>query len=360
MSFREDLTSEQRSIDLELTIDPGFVHHRKIETILGREGINIIHNAISKIPDSVPEWQRTVHIDHIYKDAFLMFCSGLGVKTLQDLMADEKGRLFCSVENLEPCNNIYETERAISKWKPFNDYKRKVEFHYSTKRVVGDTLKSRLFSGEGKFAIVAELFSANDTLLKFDPIIMGFPWLRQKEEKPSFDIMWYGTTFYENFIEDFDEFAKVKEVEAPLSPLEMKDVSEKAFKICLSQILGDSIQKDWGGETSDYFSSHIHLNGKRKTAAFLLKGPSHFAPMTLNHLGKNNDQILRLSREPAQILFVQHSHDISSVVKETLRAFAIQPSNPRRYCFIDGRDSLRLLRAYNLFDKALELSKKGV
>src|SRR5690606_2058251 len=100
MSFREDLTSEQRSIDLELTIDPGFVQHRKIETILGREGINIIHNAISKIPDSVPEWQRTVHIDHIYKDAFLMFCSGLGVKTLQDLMADEKGRLFCSVENL--------------------------------------------------------------------------------------------------------------------------------------------------------------------------------------------------------------------------------------------------------------------
>jgi len=29
------------------------------------------------------------------------------------------------------------------------------------------------------------------------------------------------------------------------------------------------------------------------TAAFLLKGPARFAPMGLNHLGKNNDQIVR-------------------------------------------------------------------
>jgi len=29
------------------------------------------------------------------------------------------------------------------------------------------------------------------------------------------------------------------------------------------------------------------------TAAFLLKGPARFVPMGLNHLGKNNDQIVR-------------------------------------------------------------------
>jgi len=360
MSIRESLSSEQRSLDLELTIDPGFVHHRKIETILGNDGIAVIHNAINKIPDSVPEWQKTTHINHIYKDAFLLFCSSIGVKTLQDLLLDEKGRIFCSVETLEPCESIYDEDRVISVWKPITPYNRKIEFHYSTQRISSDTLKSRLHIGEGKFAIVAELSNVKKDVLIFDPIIMGFPWLRDGKEKPNFDIMWYGSTYFENFIEDFDEFQKVRDLETPSNPDEMKNISEYAFKICLSEILGDSVQKDWGGETSDYFSSHIHLNGKRMTAAFLLKGPANFAPMTLNHLGKNNDQILRLAREPAQILFVQHSHDILSVVRETLRAFSTQPANPKRYCFIDGRDSLKLLKAYGLYERALKLSQKRV
>jgi hypothetical protein len=75
--------------------------------------------------------------------------------------------------------------------------------------------------------------------------------------------------------------------------------------------------------------------------------------MSLNHLGKNNDQIYRLSQEPANVLFVQHCHDILPAVRATLRAFAVQPGKPRRYCLIDGRDSLRLLRAYGMLDKAL-------
>jgi hypothetical protein len=138
----------------------------------------------------------------------------------------------------------------------------------------------------------------------------------------------------------------------------MRLVSENAFKLCLARILGDSVTSDWGGETSDYYTSHIHLRGRRVTAAFLLKGPARFAPMNLDHLGKRNDQIVRLANEPAQVLFVQHSHDILSPVRETLRAFAVQPGRNRRYCLIDGRDSLRLLQAYDLYDYALEISAK--
>jgi hypothetical protein len=75
--------------------------------------------------------------------------------------------------------------------------------------------------------------------------------------------------------------------------------------------------------------------------------------MKLTHLGKNNDQIFRLSQEPAKVLIVQHSHDITPAVRATLRAFAVQPGNPRRYCFIDGRDTLWLLSAYGLLDYAM-------
>jgi hypothetical protein len=49
-------------------------------------------------------------------------------------------------------------------------------------------------------------------------------------------------------------------------------------------------------------SAHVHLGERRTTAAFLLKGPAggkKFAPMRLNHLGRNNDQIYRLAQESA-------------------------------------------------------------
>jgi len=103
---------------------------------------------------------------------------------------------------------------------------------------------------------------------------------------------------------------------------------------CVAELLGDTSAKDWGGETSDYYTSHLRLHGRRVTAAFLLKGPARFEPMGLNHLGKNNDQIVRLADEPADVLIVQHCHDILPAVRKTLRAFSVQPSRSRRYCLI--------------------------
>ena len=63
----------------------------------------------------------------------------------------------------------------------------------------------------------------------------------------------------------------------------------------------------------------------------------------------------RLAAEPADVLILQHCHEIGSAVRATLRSFAVQPSRARRYCLIDGRDSFRLLTAYSLVDKALSL-----
>jgi hypothetical protein len=137
----------------------------------------------------------------------------------------------------------------------------------------------------------------------------------------------------------------------------MEHVSERAFKQFLADILGQDPEKDWGGEASDLFTAHLRLGSKCAPAAFLLKGPAQFAPMDLNHLGKNNDQIVCLSHEPASLLVVQHCHEILPAVRETLRAFAIQPGPlTRRYCLMDGKDSLRLLTAYDLLDRALALT----
>ncbi len=356
-SSREILTIEQRSLPLENTIDPGFVHKRKIETILGLNGMRLVDEAINSLPD-LPEWQRVVRIDHIYKDVILKFCEIIGIKMLEEALTTKSGRgmLICSTEKLAQCKDVYHSERAISIWAPRRKYSKRVEFHYSTQFVSASTLKENLYKG-AEISLVAELYEITDDLLIFHPILMGFPWLRTEVSECEFKAQAWRYRFFENFIEDFDEFSKVRDIPRPQDLLPMRDISEHAFKKCLATVLGDPTSKDWGGENSDHFTSNLHLNGRRVTAAFLLKGPARFSPMGLNHLGKNNDQIVRLAQEPSEVLIVQHCHEIKPTVRSTLRAFAVRPFGSRRYCLIDGQDSLRFLHAYDLYETALEWSK---
>lgn len=357
--LRVDLTPEQRSADMRLSIDPGFVHHRKIETVIGAEGMKFVDRAIAGLP-ALPDGLRNGRINHVYKEALLGFCEVMQVPPLGDILAAGRGTFFCSTQVLLPASDVYNAERAVSVVDTPGVDDLRVELHYSTAHISADTTRSELDQGS-PMAIVAQLHSFRDKKLMFYPLLMGAPWLTAKvEPSPVPDPEWESFGFYEQFIEDITEFGKVVDVEIPSDFAVMKDISEPAFKICLAEILGDSTRKDWGGETSDHFTSHVHLGEKRTTAAFLLKGPGNgFSPMGLNHLGKNNDQIYRLAQEPAELLVVQHCHEILPPVRATLRAFAVQPGSPRRYCLIDGRDSLRLLTAYDKLNRALELSKSA-
>jgi len=355
--IREKLTIEQRSRDLLHTIDPGFVNRRKIETLLGGKGMKIIDHLTSQLPQ-LADWQREVRIDHIYTQVMLDFCRVIKIKTLEVVLSSQCGTMFCSTETFAPCEDIYEGERAISKIIPKGNCDYEIKIHYSTRHISSDTMKSELAQG-AELSLIAELHHRENNCLIFHPFVIGSPWLTADNPDWEIEMMWFHYSFFENFIEDFDEFSQVRSTEKPKDIEPMRHIAEKAFRQCVGEILGDHVKKDWAGETSDHFTPHLTLNGKRVSAAFIFKGPgSGFSPMGLNHLGKNNDQIFRLAQEPADVLFVQHCHEITPPVRATLRAFAVQPSNPRRYCLIDGRDSLWLLKAYNLYDKALRYSKE--
>jgi hypothetical protein len=351
---RESLRPEERVLPLEHTIDPGFVNHRRIEAIVGPEGRAMIDRAIAQLP-ALPEGLRLVRIAGIYSEVMLAFCRVVGVRPLGRLMAERKGWMFCSTETVGACRNFYQVERPVNRWRSPGRLSIPVEFHYSKVHITSDTLRSELRRG-ALLSIIAELHSASNERIVFHPLVMGGPWLRSPDPKWQVAAMWWGTEFFENVVEDFDEFSAVKKAPKPLSCEPMRGISEGAFKQCLAEILGGEVTKDWGGESSDFYTAHLHLAGRRVSGAFLLKGPARFAPMRLNNLGKNNDQIVRLSNEPADVLFVQHCHEITSPVRSTLRAFSVQPSRPRRYCLVDGRDSLWLLQAYGAYERAVFLS----
>lgn len=326
-------------------VDPGFVHHRKIETVLGAQGSALVTQEIEKIPASTPDWRRSVLIDHIYSRVLLEFMAQVGIKTLEQVLAEQRGQMFCSIVRVGGEKSVYSADRVQLRCDHACQEGMTVELHLSTGRIASDTLRSGLAEG-GEFAVVAQLAGRQEATLVFHPLLIGYPYLLEPE---SGDLQWEPyDDYYRVYAEQFDEFSLAAQQPLPETFEEMRSIPERRVKMAFARLLRDSAPNDWGGETSDFVTSHLHLSGSRVSAAFLLKGPAKFSPMTLSHLGKNSDQIVRLAHEPVDVLVVQHCHEILSPVVETLKVFATQPSRPRRYCLIDGRETLRILRVYGL------------
>lgn len=149
---------------------------------------------------------------------------------------------------------------------------------------------------------------------------------------------------------EIDSFAAVRDVQrgtgkAALETL--RGIPEVEVKRAFAQIIGEpDVPNDWAGERSDLYTNRILLDGRATTAGFVFKGPGAFRKMTLADLGKNGDQLLRLATEPADLLVVQHCHEIHACVRQLLRALCNQVGSRQRFCVIDGYDTLRVLAAY--------------
>jgi hypothetical protein len=157
--------------------------------------------------------------------------------------------------------------------------------------------------------------------------------------------------YLEVHVDRLDSFERVRDYRPRLTKKSLEKLSaipEAHVKEAFAEIIGEPVvPKDWGGEKSDLFSTFAAFAGTRISAAFAFKGPSKFKPMTMAELGKNGDQISRLFEEPAELLVLQHCHEITPDVRKTMRAFANQMGNPRMYCVIDGYDTIRVLEAYS-------------
>ncbi len=149
-------------------------------------------------------------------------------------------------------------------------------------------------------------------------------------------------------IDDVASFADARNI-VPATP--GRKLSEAEFKRGLQNIIGEQgTFMDWGGEQNDLFTTWIRIGGRRRRAAFALKGPGAKGKMTLRHLGKNADQILRLFRSPADVFFVQHHAEIDQMVIAEMQTHAreLARNEGRSVWFgvIDGQDSKRLVMAY--------------
>ena len=122
-----------------------------------------------------------------------------------------------------------------------------------------------------------------------------------------------------------DSFSRVRGVKSKAKSLPTT-MSEDQFKNGVKAIIGETgTFKDWGGESSDLFSTRLLLNGRRRRVAFGFKGPGSKTALVPARLGKNGDQIERLFSEPAAVFFVQHWREIRPSVIEQMNLRTRKP-----------------------------------
>lgn len=293
--------------------------------------------------------------DHLLVTLLLDVCNALQEPPL--LKALELGKpkhLFRSTERLAPCPEIYDARRVRHAVELEADFGKPVYIAYHTSHLVADTGKRILQEGarEGHVTSIVGILHNRTEQFEIEPLVIGSPWFdHPRNADLGEDLMFFGRVLGEILPEDIEQFSRMKEVSATSRDewmSVMRSVSEEQVKQAITDLLGEPPKQDWGGESDDHFSANVIVRGRRKTAAFLLKGPSRFAEMTLDMCGKRADQIHRMVDSDAEVCIVQHCHLIGSRVRQTLRRLTILPGgSKRKYCLIDGQSTWRILKAYS-------------
>jgi len=202
-----------------------------------------------------------------------------------------------------------------------------------------------MLSGKRRM-FVAGRFEVSNGMLKVEPYIIG----DLVREISGLKLNWtMGVRVHPETIDSFSKMAGAPA--ATKGELEqLLATPEDDVKHAVATIIGEAyVPKDWGGEKSDLQTAQLRLDGAPISAAFIFKGPSIKGEMHPANMGKRGDQLVRAFDEPADLIVVQHCNKIANSVVRMAEALAANLARPRRYCILDGNDTVRLLKAYGMF-----------
>jgi hypothetical protein len=296
----------------------------------------VVHAELAAGTEILKEWLRVTEDVKTIEEVILKRSARVGM--LFTAHRDFYGKGIKAARKGTGSPLIHATYRGLQS---VNDVKLNVWLHNS--HLAPGSPEDYLSGHAGNVFVIGSIQRVSQTIIETAPIFIG----RRVDRRDgiTFPISWKNS---EITIDQIDSFSKVRKERTAQSFAPMKNIPEVDVKKAIRSIIGEPYdQKDWGGETSDLFTNRLIVEGQRVATAFVLKGPSRWGTMTLAHLGKNGDQICRLASEPADLLVVQHCCQVHGGVRIMLRAFCNQIStHRRRFCIIDGCDTVRLLRAY--------------
>ncbi|MFH2064743.1 MAG: hypothetical protein ABIK15_06070 [Pseudomonadota bacterium] len=232
-----------------------------------------------------------------------------------------------------------------TKLKYNDEYRLRIFYHPNN--LISQTAWSRL-GGKSRFFVFAYIEQIENNEIFARPYVIGDLNNQFLAQSPT---RWNAMNYGEIHPSEIDQFSLIRdqynaEKKSPDISI-LRSIPENSIKRAIAEIVHEgNIPNDWGGEKSDLFTSNVSVDGRMMSTAFLLKGPAKFTPMKMTHLGKNGDQIERLFTEPADLLILQHCHQVTNPVRGTMRAFASRIHDLRYFSILDGYDTIRLMKAY--------------
>lgn len=338
-----------------LALDPYFLHSRLVLGFLGEERARVVDQELRQ-HDPTNQWLHGVAVPAVLTRELTAALTQTGVPELGrehlhgtlaegQVVGVQQGFYFRRKQRLRRANvpqvDFHErlsTDPGVEVYGTFNP-----------EHCVG-TSGGLLLSRKRNVYVLGHVTALTSERIMLRPILIGrrFYGLASPNTPP--DRLPGAEVKRRVFPAQVQQFSKIAEQKGPSRrDLEaLRAVPERQVKEWLAEIIGEGrIPKDWGGEQSDLYTSRLVVDGEPVAAAFLLKGPAQFRAMTVKALGKNGDQIERLYQEPADLLVVQHCHEITPQVISMMETYAWDARRPRQYMVIDGYDTLRLLRAYD-------------
>jgi hypothetical protein len=327
-----------------------YLNARRVAELVGRS---------PSYPQAGDEQARRIGQIIAAKNSVVQWLQDNSPASLEVLLSEDQvavGSLFTHHSNFffSGLSKVAEARRKSKQVKPASAYSKleewrpggRVEFEFHDEHLTAGSSWTEL-AGQKRMFVLGLVTDIQDTVIKCLPIVIGNI-VDPGSVLPGDAGPWH--FHLELHVDRIDTFSKAEAIDQPRTKAaltRLKDIPEAEIKKAFAEIIDEpTVPKDWGGESSDLFSSRVVVQGQRVSTAFLLKGPAKFHPMTPADLGKNGDQIGRLFNEPADLLVLQHCHEVTTAVRKQMRAYAQQMGNPRRFCIIDGYDTLRILQAY--------------
>ncbi len=334
---------------VRIALEPYFLHEEQVQAILG---LDRAVAAISRIPDT-----QAVSANpkpYALATALAEALPGLGVPELQRAVREQTLRVGDLIGIEQDFTFRRDKARDAPGYKP-------VEFHavlntdegtavsgtFNAARLVSASAAGSL-SGVRPAYILGTVITHTSGTIKIRAAFAGVRTYVDDEQDAAYGI----TRARRVYPSEIDQFSSINFL-APIAPDEVVQVlkiPEEAVKTTIARLLDEHyVHKDWGGERSDLYTSRLWIHGQQVSSAWIFKGgPGFPRPMTVKALGAQGDQIDRLYSQPAEVMVLQHCHEITPAVVSMMESYAHDFRNPRRYMIIDGTDTARILKAQGL------------
>jgi hypothetical protein len=345
------MSASDASTNIYAGIDSGYVNFQKCASILSSE---LFAKWVTKKTSDKDQMSKLMNA-RLMTELVLTQCHINKVRSLQEvLLSPQIGEMFTGVPKLSGRGVVGEQfeSKLVS---VLDEGSKTAVLRYRKEHFFSDTHWIEIGNSSYDLAVVGQVRTIDENMIVLYPLLMGWETFNyDANSNAGYPKSFLDSLSFRDFeisvgqIAQFEKCSTIRNAPPAIWMPYMKSIPELAVKQKFCELLDIDPQKDWGGEECDVYGS-VTLGALDFRAAFLLKGPAGgrlFRAMLVKDLGKNSDQISRLAGTDAQILIVQHCHEISPAVHKTLKAFALQLPYPKLYCAIDGRTTYKILKAY--------------